>query len=169
MATTGFWPVKGNLKATIDYAENPDKTTDRKFLDDDLYNTLQYAQNDQKTDQKMYVSAINCPPQRAYEAMMDTKRRFGKLGGNVAYHGYQSFQVGEVTPEEAHQIGVETAQKMWGSEYEIVVTAHLNTERMILRTICRICPCATFALTRMTGTPGSCSPPIRRCSMPSTM
>ena len=130
MATTGFWPVKGNMKATIDYAENPDKTTDKKFLDDDLYNTLQYAQNDQKTDQKMYVSAINCPPQRAYEAMMDTKRRFGKLGGNVAYHGYQSFQVGEVTPEEAHQIGKETAQKMWGNEYEIVITTHLNTENI---------------------------------------
>lgn len=130
MATTGFWPVKGNLKATIDYAENPDKTTDRKFLDDDLYNTLQYAENEQKTDQKMYVSAINCPPQRAYEAMMDTKRRFGKLGGNVAYHGYQSFKVGEVTPEEAHQIGKETAQKMWGSEYEIVITTHLNTENI---------------------------------------
>ncbi len=36
VATTGFWPVKGRLKDAIDYAENPDKTTDRKFLDDDL-------------------------------------------------------------------------------------------------------------------------------------
>ena len=92
MATTEFWPVKGNLKATIDYAENPDKTTDKKFLDDDLYNTLQYAQNDQKTDQKMYVSAINCPPQRAYEAMMDTKRALESWVGMWPTMGIKAFK-----------------------------------------------------------------------------
>ena len=59
MATTGFWPIKGRLKDAIDYAENPDKTTDRKFLDEDLYSALRYAANDEKTDKKMYVSAIN--------------------------------------------------------------------------------------------------------------
>ena len=130
MATTGFWPVKGQLKDVIDYAQNPDKTTDRKFLDDDLYQTLRYAENDSKTDRKMYVSAINCPKQRAYESMIATKRRFGKLGGNVAYHGYQSFAEGEVTPEEAHRIGMATAKRMWGKDYEVVVTTHLNTENI---------------------------------------
>ena len=130
MATTGFWPVKGQLKDVIDYARNPDKTTDRKFLDDDLYQTLRYAENDSKTDRKMYVSSINCPKQRAYESMMATKRRFGKLGGNVAYHGYQSFAEGEVTPEEAHRIGMATAKQMWGEDYEVVVTTHLNTENI---------------------------------------
>ena len=74
MATTGFWPIKGRLKDAIDYAENPDKTTDRKYLDKDLYSALRYAANDEKTDKKMYVSAINCPKQLAYETMMDTKR-----------------------------------------------------------------------------------------------
>lgn len=130
MATTGFWPIKGRLKDAIDYAENPDKTTDRKYLDEDLYSALRYAANDAKTDQKMYVSAINCPKQLAYETMMDTKRRYGKLGGNVAYHGYQSFKTGEVTPEEAHRIGMETARRMWGDNYEIVVTTHLNTDNI---------------------------------------
>ena len=130
MATTGFWPVKGSLKAVIDYAENPDKTTDPKYLDEDLRRTLAYVENDSKTDQKLYVSTINCPKQDPYGAMMATKRRFGKLGGNVAYHGYQSFAEGEVTPEEAHRIGVETARKMWGDEYEIVVTTHLNTDNI---------------------------------------
>ena len=72
MATTGFWPIKGRLKDAIDYAENPDKTTDRKFLDEDLYSALRYAANDEKTDKKMYVSTINCPKQLAYETMMDT-------------------------------------------------------------------------------------------------
>ena len=130
MATTGFWPIKGRLKDAINYAENPDKTTDRKYQDEDLYSALRYAANDAKTDKKMYVSAINCPKQLAYETMMDTKRRYGKLGGNVAYHGYQSFKTDEVTPEEAHTIGMETARKMWGNDYEIVVTTHLNTDNI---------------------------------------
>ncbi len=130
MATTGFWPVKSRLKELIDYADNPDKTTDRRYLDADLAATLNYVGNDAKTDQTMYVSAINCPPQRAYECMTATKRRYGKPGGNVAYHGYQSFVAGEVTPEEAHAIGKETAKRMWGDDYEIVVTTHLNTDNI---------------------------------------
>lgn len=130
MATTGFWPVKNRLKEVIDYANNPDKTTDKRFLDEDLWAALRYVENDQKTDQTMYVSGINCPKQRAYQCMMSTKRRYGKLGGNVAYHGYQSFVSGEVTAEEAHTIGMETARRMWGDNYEIVVTTHLNTDNI---------------------------------------
>ena len=130
MATTGFWPVKGSLKNVIDYAENPDKTTEAKYLDDDLARALAYVGNDAKTDGKMYVSTINCPKHDPYGAMMATKRQFGKLGGNVAYHGYQSFKPGEVTPEEAHAIGLETARRMWGEDYQIVVTTHLNTDSL---------------------------------------
>ena len=123
MATTGFWPLKKSLKAGILYAENPNKTTD-------LSNAIEYAVNPEKTDRTMYVSAINCPKQRAYEHMMATKQRYGKLGGNVGYHGYQSFVSGEVSPEEAHAIGMETARRMWGADYEIVVTTHLNTDNL---------------------------------------
>ncbi len=78
----------------------------------------------------MFVSTINCPKKDPYGAMMATKRQFGKMGGNVAYHGFQSFRPNEVTPEEAHQIGMETAMKMWGDEYQIVVTTHLNTDSL---------------------------------------
>ena len=126
MATTGFWPVKGSLKDVVKYAENPDKTTNPKYLDDDLAAALKYVSNDDKTDKQLFVGAINCPPVRAYEQMMATKRRYGKMGGNVAYHGYQSFKSGEVTPEEAFEIGMKTARRMWGKDYEIVVTTHLN-------------------------------------------
>ena len=129
MATTGFWPVKSRLKEVIDYANNPDKTTDKRYLDEDLYATLRYVENDKKTDQTMYVSAVNCPKQRAYQCMMTTKHRYGKFGGNVAYHGYQSFASDEVTPDEAHQIGIETAKRMW-RDYEVVVTTHLNTDNI---------------------------------------
>lgn len=60
--------------------------------------------------------------------MMTTKLHYGKLGGNVAYHGFQSFKENEVTPEECHTIGMETAMRMWGDEYEIVVTTHLDKQ-----------------------------------------
>ena len=95
-----------------------------------MYRALSYTQNDEKTDKKMYVSTINCPKHDPYGAMVATKKQFGKMGGNVAYHGYQSFKPGEVTPEEAHKIGMETAKQMWGAEYQIVVTTHLNTDSL---------------------------------------
>ena len=128
MATTGFWPVKGSLKTVIDYADNPDKTTERKYLDDDLAQAIQYVENDAKTDRKMFVSGVNCTRGRACEEMTAVQRRFGLRGTNVAYHGFQSFKHDEVTPEEAHQIGIETARRMWGDKYQVVVTTHLNTD-----------------------------------------
>ena len=130
MATTGFWPVKGRLKEVIDYANNPDKTTAKEYLDEDLYAAIRYVENDDKTDQTMYVSGINCSKHNAYNEMIAVKRRFGERGKNIAYHGYQSFAIGEVTPEEAHDIGKETARKMWGAKYQVVVTTHLNTENI---------------------------------------
>ena len=45
MATTGFWPIKGSLKDLIKYADNPDKTTNPKYLDDDLAKALEYVEN----------------------------------------------------------------------------------------------------------------------------
>ena len=130
MATTGFWPVKGRLKEVIDYANNPDKTTAKEYLDEDLYAAIRYVENDDKTDQTMYVSGINCSKQNAYNEMIAVKRRFGERGKNIAYHGFQSFAPGEVTPEEAHSIGKETARRMWGSQYQVVVTTHLNTGKI---------------------------------------
>ena len=109
MATTGFWPVRGKLKKVLDYADNPDKTTERKYLDEDLYQALRYTEQDEKTDEKKYVSGVNCSAAFAYQEMVAVKRRFGERGKVIAYHGYQSFKTGEVTPEKAHQIGIETA------------------------------------------------------------
>ena len=153
MAVTGFWPVYKNLKATLDYADNPDKTTAPEYLDDDLYAALRYAENDDKTDRKMFVGGINCSAQNAYAEMIAIQRRFGMKGKVVAYHGIQSFKSGEVTPEEAFEIGKETARRMWGCgspvetsdcnsnqkhrpsrqarpRYQVLVTVHLNTDNV---------------------------------------
>ena len=130
MATTGFWPVKGRLKEVIDYANNPDKTTAKEYLNEDLYAAIRYVENDDKTDQTLFVSGINCSKHNAYNEMIAVKRRFGERGKNIAYHGFQSFAPGEVTPEEAHSIGKETARRMWGDKYQVVVTTHLNTDKI---------------------------------------
>ena len=130
MATTGFWPVRGKLKKVLDYADNPDKTTAKEYLDEDLYQALRYTENDNKTDEKKYVSGVNCSAAFAYEEMMAVKRKYGERGKVVAYHGYQSFKTDELTPEQCHKIGIETARRMWGKDYQILVTTHLNTDNL---------------------------------------
>ena len=126
MATTGFWPVRGNLKKVLDYADNPDKTTDRKYLDNDLYDALRYTENDDKTDERKYVSGVNCTAANAYHEMLLVKKKYGERGKVIAYHGYQSFKEGEVTPEIAHEIGKKLAEEVWGDRYQVLVCTHLD-------------------------------------------
>ena len=99
-----------------------------KFFDSDLYAALQYAENSNKTDQELFVSGINCSKHNAYAQMVAVKKKFGERGTVVAYHGYQSFKENEVTPEECHEIGIETARKMWGDKYQVIVTTHLDKQ-----------------------------------------
>lgn len=74
------------------------------------------------------VSGINCCPETATEEMRGVKKRWGKMGGTVAYHGYQSFAEGEGPPDLIHQIGVETAKRLWGDRYQVLVTTHVDKE-----------------------------------------
>ena len=63
MATSGSWPVKSRLKEVIDYAENPDKTIDKKYVDSDLYAALQYASDDNKTDKRVCMCRVSTATQ----------------------------------------------------------------------------------------------------------
>lgn len=125
MATTKIWAVKDSVSRVINYARNPDKTTIS-----DLKQVLLYAKDKSKTadenEKTMFVTGVNCNTVTAFEEMIFTERRFDKTTGNVAYHAYQSFKTGEVTPELAHRIGVELASKMW-QEHQVLVATHLNT------------------------------------------
>lgn len=160
MAVTKIWTIHegSNIKQVLDYAANEGKTviniqveTDetydlqerQQFQDvidhtmtgyqdenDDMSNVLDYAARSTKTEQKKYVSAINCSPERARDQMMLTKTHYHKKNGILLWHGYQSFKPGEVTPEEAHKIGMELAQNLWGEDYEILVCTHLDREHI---------------------------------------
>ena len=45
MASTGFWPIKSRLKDVISYAENPDKTIEKRYLDEDLKNAIESSKS----------------------------------------------------------------------------------------------------------------------------
>ena len=63
--------------------------------------------------------------------MMTVKRRFNQLDGVVAYHGFQSFAEGEVTPDQAFAIGKQLAEELWGEEFQVLVTTHLDKQSHI--------------------------------------
>lgn len=152
MATTKIWTIRegSRIKQVIDYVENEEKTvrkveiqvtseqgyTDEEMMhfqdvidvsmEDEMEQVLSYAGNEKKTEKRKYVSAINCSVENCREEMMITKSRYHKKDGILLWHGYQSFKPGEVTPEEAHKIGIELANNLWGDEYEILVCTHLD-------------------------------------------
>lgn len=133
MATTAIWKVKGNLGRVVGYAANPDKTENPAFTAQDLQglrDVMDYATQDYKTERQHYVSGINCAPEIARDEMQMVKQQYGKEGGIIAYHGYQSFAPGEITPEQAHKIGVELARRLWGDRFQVVVATHLDREHI---------------------------------------
>lgn len=144
MATTSIWSVKGWLGKVVVYVENPEKTETPKFFKKQnmtatqtqgLSDVIDYAVDSGKTQaaddeaaelQHSFVYGVNCSPGTARDEMLAVKRRFGKDGGVVAYHGYQSFAPNEATPEMAHEIGKKLAQKLWGKKYQVIVATHLD-------------------------------------------
>ena len=60
--------------------------------------------------------------------MVMVKKRFGKEDGTIAYHGYQSFALGESEPRIAHEIGVRLAKELWGDKYQVLVATHLDRD-----------------------------------------
>ena len=133
MATTKIWKVIKRMDHVIDYAEDKEKTKaieyrkNNEIVVDDLINVIDYAKNADKTEREFYVTGINCEPDSAYEEMQDTKKYYHKEDKILAFHAYQSFKEGEVTPEVAHKIGVQLANEMWGDRFQVIVTTHLNT------------------------------------------
>ena len=130
MAVTKIWNIKGRAESPLEYITNPEKTL-REFTESEkqaLADVIAYAANEDKTEQFFYTTGINCSVEFARDQFNATKIRFGKTGGNVAYHAYQSFREGEVTPDEAHAIGVQLARELWGDRFQMVVATHVNTK-----------------------------------------
>ena len=91
---------------------------------------LNYATNPDKTEKQFYTTGINCEVKDSVKQMQLVKMIYGKENGILAFHAYQSFNEGEVTPEIAHEIGVKLANEMWGDRFQVVVSTHLNTDNI---------------------------------------
>ena len=113
MATTSLWHIEGRLKDLIAYVENPEKTRAENPNLQPLWDVFSYVSRPEATEQGEYVSAVNCLKEIALQQMILTKKQYGKENGYIAWHGYQSFKPGEVTPEQAHKIGLQLAKEMW--------------------------------------------------------
>ena len=89
---------------------------------------IQYACNPAKTTltERQLLDGINCLPQTAFSEMRTTKKRWGKTDGVQGYHIIHSYAPGEVTPEQAHALGVEFARRLLGERYETIVATHLD-------------------------------------------
>ena len=83
--------------------------------------------NRDKTEQVFFEDAIGCTIDQAYQDMVATKKRFHKTDKVQGFHLVQSFAEGEVSPELAHLIGVELAERLLRGQFEVVITTHLNT------------------------------------------
>ena len=87
VATTKIWAVKDNLERTVNYAANPEKT-----VDSDLKKVIHYAGDEAKTERRCYVTGVNCNAETAFDEMSAVQERFGKTGGNVAYHAFRALK-----------------------------------------------------------------------------
>ena len=135
MATTKIWKVQKRLDHVINYATNKEKTKNNysKYgMDefDSIRQVMTYATNPDKTEKQFYTTGINCEIEDAVKQMQFVKIFYGKENGILAFHAYQSFSEGEVTPEIAHEIGVKLANEMWGDRFQVVVSTHLNTQHI---------------------------------------
>ena len=135
MATTKIWKVQKRLDHVIDYAINEEKTrkkSNRYEIDrfDSIRQVMTYAINPDKTEKQFYTTGRNCEVKDSVKQMQLVKMIYGKENGILAFHAYQSFNEGEVTPEIAHEIGVKLANEMWGDRFQVVVSTHLNTEHL---------------------------------------
>ena len=121
MAYTKILVIHNRLDKCLDYARDKEKTSLS------LAEAIDYALNRDKTEQACFETGINCDVEAAWQDMLSTKRRWGKVQRKrQGYHIIQSFAPGEVTPEEAHAVGVEFARRLFGERYEAIVTTHLN-------------------------------------------
>jgi len=119
MAVTKVFAIKRRMDDRVKYAVNREKTA--------LDSKIVYATNPEKTEQVFFTDVLNCDSvDTAFQEMQSTKRRFGKTGGVLGYHFIQYFAPGEVTPEQAHEIGMEFARRMFGERYEVVIGTHLD-------------------------------------------
>jgi len=97
-----------------------------------LADRTDYSQNKEKTNDGEFISAFECDPKTADEEFLLSKRQYQHITGRqqkndiIAYQIRQSFKPGEITPEEANQVGYETAMRWTKGKYAFIVATHID-------------------------------------------
>ena len=95
---------------------------------------IAYILNPEKTDEKLLVSSYGCASETAAREFEWTRKIAEQKGVNpvriIARHVIQSFEIGEVTPELAHEIGKQFADEILGGKYEYVLTTHIDKDHV---------------------------------------
>ena len=99
-----------------------------------LSKAIAYILNSEKTDEKLLVSSYGCASETAAREFEWTRKIAEQKGMNpvriIARHVIQSFEIGEVTPELAHEIGKQFADEILGGKYEYVLTTHIDKDHV---------------------------------------
>ena len=99
-----------------------------------LSKAIAYILNPEKTDEKLLVSSYGCASETAAREFEWTQKIAEQKGMNpvriIARHVIQSFEIGEVTPELAHEIGKQFADEILGGKYEYVLTTHIDKDHV---------------------------------------
>ena len=90
---------------------------------------IRYIQNPDKTDDAVLTYFRNCDPENAAQRWQETKVLFNKTEGIQAFHIIQSFAPGEITPELAHELGIQFIHEHL-SGYEVVLGTHVDKEHI---------------------------------------
>ena len=97
-----------------------------------LADRTDYSQNAEKTNDGEFISSYECDPKTADEEFLLTKRQYQHITGRqqkhdvIAYQIRQSFKPGEITPEEANQVGYELAMRFTKGKYAFLVATHID-------------------------------------------
>ena len=101
-----------------------------------LADRVDYSQNPEKTEDGKYVSSYGCNPETVDEEFLLSKRQYVQITGReskkdvIAYQIRQSFKPGEVTPEEANQIGHELAMRFTKGAHAFIVATHTDQKHI---------------------------------------
>ena len=99
-----------------------------------LSKAIAYILNPEKTDEKLLVSSYGCASETAAREFEWTRKIAEQKGMTpvriIARHVIQSFEIGEVTPELAHEIGKQFADEILGGKYEYVLTTHIDKDHV---------------------------------------
>ncbi len=97
-----------------------------------LSDRTNYAKNPAKTNNEELISAYECDPRTADAEFLFYKRQYRTVTGReqrndvIAYQIRQSFKPGEVTPEQANEIGCELAQRFLKGKHAFIVCTHID-------------------------------------------